>query len=146
MDAIIFIGLQASGKSTFYRERFFDKHVRISLDQLRTRYREQRILTACLETQQRFVVENTNPRIADRKKYIDVARKANYRVVGYYFRSQVSECLARNSGRNNRVPNVAILATAAKLELPSMAEGFDDLKYVRLGDSGFLIEDWKNEF
>jgi len=37
MEAVIFVGLQAAGKSTFYRERFFDTHVRINLDMLRTR-------------------------------------------------------------------------------------------------------------
>jgi hypothetical protein len=36
MHAILLIGLQASGKSTFFRERFSDTHVRINLDMLRT--------------------------------------------------------------------------------------------------------------
>lgn len=30
MEAVVFIGLQASGKSSFYKERFFSTHVRIS--------------------------------------------------------------------------------------------------------------------
>src|SRR4051812_8782542 len=37
MEAVILIGIQGSGKSTFYRERFFDTHVRVSLDLLKTR-------------------------------------------------------------------------------------------------------------
>ncbi|MCB9352743.1 MAG: ATP-binding protein, partial [Lewinellaceae bacterium] len=32
MEGILFIGIQASGKSTFYKERFFNSHLRISLD------------------------------------------------------------------------------------------------------------------
>ena len=48
MEAIVFVGIQASGKSTFYRERFFATHVRISLDLLRTRHREGRFLQTCL--------------------------------------------------------------------------------------------------
>lgn len=44
MDAVIFVGLQAAGKSTFYRERFFTTHLRISLDQLHTRHRERALL------------------------------------------------------------------------------------------------------
>ena len=36
MEAVLFVGLQASGKSTFYRERFFRTHVRINLDMLKT--------------------------------------------------------------------------------------------------------------
>ena len=41
VEAVIFVGLQGSGKSTFYRERFFDTHVRLSLDMLKTRHRER---------------------------------------------------------------------------------------------------------
>lgn len=48
MEAVIFVGAQGAGKSTFYSERFFDTHVRISLDVLKTRRREQLIFEACL--------------------------------------------------------------------------------------------------
>jgi predicted kinase len=41
MEAVIFVGIQASGKSTFYCQRFFATHMRISLDMLRTRRRER---------------------------------------------------------------------------------------------------------
>lgn len=50
MEAVLFIGVQASGKSTFYRERFFSSHVRINLDMLKTRHREKRLLEVCLDT------------------------------------------------------------------------------------------------
>lgn len=80
MEAIIFIGLQASGKSTFYKERFFSTHVRISMDLLRTRHRERRFLAACLETQQRFVIDNTNPTRVKRAGYIAAAREARFAV------------------------------------------------------------------
>jgi predicted kinase len=49
LEAILFIGMQASGKSTFFREHFFDTHVRINMDMLRTRNHEKLFLTACLE-------------------------------------------------------------------------------------------------
>jgi predicted kinase len=48
MEAILFTGIPASGKSTFYKERFFATHVRINLDMLKTRKREILILQACL--------------------------------------------------------------------------------------------------
>ncbi len=145
MEAVVFIGLQASGKSSFYTERFFSTHVRISLDLLRTRNRERQFLTACLETQQPFVIDNTNPSRDDRVKYIAVAKKAKYAVVGYYFRSKVDECLGRNQNRTEPVPEVGILSTAKKLQLPRIDEGFDSLRYVRLTDSGFVVEEWSDE-
>jgi predicted kinase len=71
MEAIIFVGLPGSGKSSFYKERFFNSHVRISLDLLKTRHRETRILDVCLETDQRFVIDNTNPTRAERSRFIE---------------------------------------------------------------------------
>jgi tRNA(His) guanylyltransferase len=44
MEAIILVGLQGSGKSSCYKDRFFCTHVRISLDLLKTRFREKRML------------------------------------------------------------------------------------------------------
>lgn len=145
MEAVVFIGLQGSGKSSFYKERFFSTHVRISLDLLRTRNRERQFLTVCLETKQPFVIDNTNPGRQDRAKYIEAAREAQYAVIGYYFRSKVDECLARNQERTEIVPMAGILSTARKLELPRLDEGFDNLRYVRLTESGFVVEEWTNE-
>jgi predicted kinase len=68
MQAIIFTGIQASGKSTFYRDQFFCSHLRINLDMLKTRHREKRIFETCLEVGQPFVVDNTNPTLEDRNK------------------------------------------------------------------------------
>ena len=145
VEAVLFIGLQASGKSSFFRERFFATHVRISLDLLRTRNRERRLLGVCLETQQPFVIDNTNPTREDRARYIAAAKSARFSVAGYYFRSQVSECLTRNQQRREPVPDVGILSTASKLERPALEEGFDHLRYVRLTESGFVVEEWNDE-
>lgn len=145
MEAVVFVGLQGSGKSSFFKERFFATHVRISLDLLRTRNREKRILQSCLDTKQKFVVDNTNPTCDERANYIDKSRDSGFRVIGYYFRSKVNDCLRRNEERVGRLPDVAILSTAKKLELPRLDEGFDELWYVRIGDNGFMVEEWDNE-
>lgn len=144
MEAIIFVGLPASGKSTFYKERFFDTHVRINLDMLRTRHREHLLLHTCIEMKQRFVVDNTNPTPVHRAGYIAQAKAAGFAVVGYYFDSSVSECIARNNMRVGaaRIPVVGIYATAKKLQVPALSEGFDVLYYVRIdGEGGFAVEE-----
>ncbi|HZC19556.1 MAG TPA: hypothetical protein VE225_07575, partial [Rubrobacteraceae bacterium] len=69
MEAVVFVGIQASGKTSFYRERFFDTHLRINLDMLKTRRREQIFLRACIEAGQPFVVDNTNPSARERARY-----------------------------------------------------------------------------
>ena len=149
MEMVIFVGLPGSGKSSFYKERFFNSHVRISLDLLKTRHREDRLLAVCLETDQRFVIDNTNPSKAERAKYIRAAQAARvrYKIIGCYFESKVEDCLRRNAQRQDvgRVPDVAILSAANRFELPTMDEGFDELQHVRLTDSGCSIGDWKDE-
>jgi predicted kinase len=69
ITAIVFCGLQGSGKSTYFARRFADTHVRLNLDMLRTRNREDVLLHACLAVQQPFVADNTNPTPPQRSRY-----------------------------------------------------------------------------
>ena len=72
------------------------------------------------------------------------AKAAGFAVVGYYFDASVSECIARNNMREGaaRIPVIGIYATAKKLQVPALAEGFDTLYYVRIeGGGGFVIEE-----
>ena len=71
MESVIFIGIQASGKTTFYKNHFFDTHIRISLDQLNTKNKQNRFLQACFDTQSKFVIDNTNPPRQEIKKSLD---------------------------------------------------------------------------
>ncbi len=82
MEAVIFIGIQATGKSTFFKARFVDTHVRINLDMLKTRHREDLLLDACIRAQISFVVDNTNVLARERAKYIALARPAGYEISG----------------------------------------------------------------
>ena len=138
MEAVIFTGIQASGKSTFYRERFFDTHVRVSLDLLKTRSREQAILRACLATRQPFVVDNTNPTAADRARYLAPAKAAGFRAVGYFFDTAPGDAIRRNRAREGgaAIPVPGILGTFKRLEEPTWAEGFDALFRVRIVEEG----------
>ena len=147
-EAIIFVGLQGAGKSTFYKERFFNTHLRVNLDMLRTRHRERILLRACIEMQSPFVVDNTNPTVADRAGYIALAKEAGYRVIGYSFATTPQECARRNAARAEaaRVPRGAIWGTHKRLQGPTLAEGFDTLYVVRPdGAGGFAIEEWPGE-
>ncbi len=141
MEAIILIGIQASGKTTFYRERFFHTHIRLNLDMLRTRNREHILLQACLAAQQPFVIDNTNVLAAERKVYIDAARRAGFRVVGYFFRTEARAAISRNAGRPGRqaIPIPGLLSTLKRLEPPSLEEGFDQLFTVEIGEAGEFV-------
>lgn len=143
-QAVIFIGIQASGKSTFY-EKYFPNCTHINLDTLRTRHQESLKLKECIDQKKDFVIDNTNVTIEDRKKYIDAAKAAGYRIIGYYFRSSVKESIERNEQRDRKVPRIAIAGTSNRLQLPSYEEGFDELHYVMIKDGSFVIENWEAE-
>ena len=70
MEAVLFMGIQGAGKSSYFRERFFSTHLRISMDLMKTRHREGRFLELCLESGMRFVVDNTNTTREERSRYI----------------------------------------------------------------------------
>jgi predicted kinase len=147
MECILFIGIQATGKSTFYKERFYASHLRINLDMLGTRHREKRLVELCLETGIPFVMDNTHPSRLDRERIIAMAKAKGVPIKGYYFSSRVADALERNRQRigKSRIPDIAILGTAGRLELPSPAEGFNELFYVSLTDNNFTVQEWKNE-
>ena len=140
MEAVIFCGIQGSGKTAFYRERFFDTHVRISLDMVRTRHRERVLLEACLEAGQPFVVDNTNSTVEERRRYLQPARAAGFRTVGYHFHARPREAIARNERRpgRQRIPVAGVLGTYKRLEPPRSSEGFDALFGVRIAPGGGL--------
>ena len=147
MEAIIFCGVQATGKSTFYKERFFDSHVRVSLDLLRTRHRENLFLHVCLESQQRFVVDNTNTTRAERVRYVTLAKATDYKVICYYFQSKIGDALKRNDQRigKAKIPITGVKGMFRRLELPTADEGFDQMYYVEITDTGFQVREWQNE-
>jgi len=147
MNMILFTGIQATGKSEFYKRNFYKTHIRINLDMLRTRNREKILIEACLTTKQSFVVDNTNLTRDERKRYIDEAKNAGFKVIGYYFKSSISEAIERNEQREGKekVPPVAIRGSHAKLELPSLAEGYNQLFYVYIDNENFITEEYTDE-
>ena len=140
------IGIPGSGKSTFC-QKYFLEYEHISLDVLHTRQRETTALQTALAARKNCVVDNTNVSVAERAKFIEAGKSAGYRIVGYYMRSKIDECLQRNATRSGkmRIPDAGVIGRAAQLELPKHAEGFDELHYVTITNDGFAISDWKED-
>jgi predicted kinase len=133
MDLIILMGLQASGKSTFYRTHFASTHEHVSKDLLRERKNKNKkqaeLLERAFQEQRSVVVDNTNATIQDRLALIDLGHRFGVKIIGYYFQPDVLSSRKRNIQPTvkERVPDVAIFVTAHKFTPPSYAEGFDSL-------------------
>ena len=132
-ELIVFVGVQAAGKSTYYRDHLAATHVHISKDLMgsaRDKETRQRTLIAeALQDGRSVVVDNTNATLYDRAPLIALGRAHGARVMAYYFEVPVRMAVARNQQREGkaRVPNVAIFATQKRLVPPSLEEGFDDV-------------------
>jgi predicted kinase len=141
MELVILVGLPGSGKTSFYRERFAATHVHVSKDLIRTNRRPQRrqeqIIEEALAAGRSVVVDNTNPRAADRSALIAAARRHGADVAGYFFPTEAADALRRNNAREGRerVPAVAIFTTRKRLEPPSYGEGFDRLFTVVMNEA-----------
>jgi predicted kinase len=142
MELVLFVGLQGSGKSSFYRQRLADTHALVSKDlwpHARGREaRQRRLIAEALAAGRPVAVDNTNPTAEGRAPLIALAKAHGARVVGYAFEARLEECLARNALRQGRarVPEVALYATRKVLQWPGLPEGFDALYRVRLLEEG----------
>lgn len=144
--AIIFIGIQGSGKSWYYHRFLSEGFEHINLDTLHTRNKERLAIENAISLGRNIVIDNTNPTKEDRQRYIPMLRAAGYRIKGYFFESRVQDSIRRNAQRTGkaRVPNAAIAATSNKLELPSKDEGFDELYFIaREGEYIMKRTEWR---
>jgi predicted kinase len=149
-EIVILVGLQASGKSSFYRQRFAQTHALVSKDAFpsaRNKARRQiREIASALVDGRSVVVDNTNVTVDDRAEIVSQARSAGARVVCFYFESKLADCLVRNVARSGaaRVPDVALRSMVSRLVVPSRTEGFDELWYVRTRvEGGFDVLAWE---
>ena len=144
-EMLIFIGIPASGKTSFYNYYYKNSYKHINLDTLKTRYQENLAIKEGLKYNDNFVIDNTNVTKRERAKYIAIGKENNYKIIGYYFKSSIPECIERNEKRENKIPRTAVANKFNNLEIPSLEEGFDELYYVSIADGEFKIECWNDD-
>ena len=136
LELIVFVGLPGAGKTTYYRANFAATHAHVSKDLLpnarRRDDRQERDIEAALASGKSVVVDNTNPSIDVRAPLIALGRRHGARIVAVYFETDVRTAIMRNRRREGkaRVPDVAIFATKKKLVVPTIEEGFDEVRVI----------------
>jgi predicted kinase len=136
MELIVFVGLQASGKSTYYRTHFAATHVQVSKDLMKNvrnrEERQRRMIESELAAGRSVVVDNTNATPVVRAALIEIGKRRGARVIACYFETTVRDSVSRNRTREGsaRVPDVALFAMARTLVPPTVAEGFDEVRVI----------------
>ncbi len=166
VELVILVGIQASGKSTFYSRHLADRYLHVSLDNWRgkssVRAKErQAILEGLAQAASPdsplhgVAIDNTNTTAVTRRRYFECAAEFRaaegtpVRVTAYFFDEPLSACLERNErrppdapvGTPYFVPPNVIRAYARQLQPPSYAEGFAEISRVVVGGDGqFAVE------
>lgn len=146
-EVAILIGLQASGKTTFYRTVLASTHVHVSKDAFpnarRRQARQLRLIGEALDAGLDVAVDNTNPSAEEWAPLIAAGRARGARIAGYWFPPDLTASTVRNAARDDktRVPDVGLYATVKRLRRPRPADGFDELSVVRFdGRGGFDVQ------
>ncbi|QGZ52406.1 AAA family ATPase [Streptomyces sp. QHH-9511] len=143
----VLVGLQASGKSTFYGQRLAGRYALISKDLFprsarRKQERQMRLVETALAEGRSVAVDNTNPSPEEWRPLVAAGHAHGATATAYWFPPDVAGSKRRNAARQGRerVPDVGIQATFTKLRRPSLADGFDAVYEVRFdGRGGFLV-------
>ncbi|MFD5267816.1 AAA family ATPase [Streptomyces sp. NPDC058335] len=147
VDVAVLVGLQASGKSTFYTRCLSDRYALVSKDLLprgakNRQQRQMRLVEDHLAAGRAVAVDNTNPSPQEWGPLVELAHARGATVTAYWFPPDVAGSLRRNAAREGRarVPDVGVLATLKRLRKPSPADGFDEVREVRFdGRGGFEV-------
>ena len=147
-EVILFIGPPASGKTTFYRKHLQPQgYVHINRDTLGS---WQKCVTECekaIELGKSVVIDNTNPDVDSRKRYLTVAEKHNIPTRCFLFTASVAHCKHNNRFRELKnvgnpvykaVNDIAFNAYSARYSQPDVNEGFTKIVQVN------FIPDFEN--
>jgi predicted kinase len=132
-EAVIFVGLQGAGKTTYFTQHFADTHVHISRDVQKTTERELALFRNCLDSGKSFVIDDINATRASRAKLVRESKAAGYVVNAYFFDTPTRTAIGRNNYRRDKkpIPVPAILRAAKTLESPTVEEGFDHVVTIK---------------
>ncbi|XP_066567814.1 bifunctional polynucleotide phosphatase/kinase isoform X1 [Amia ocellicauda] len=135
-EVIIAVGFPASGKSSFFQTNIIPQgYVYVNRDTLGT---WQHCVSACeraLKDGRSVAVDNTNPDLESRKRYIDVSRKLGVPCRCFLFSATLEQAKHNNRFREMRpsrtphapVNDMVFNSYKSKFVAPSLSEGFSQI-------------------
>ncbi len=124
-NLVVLVGIPGAGKTTITRA-LFSSHESVAMDKLpnRTRNAVDKMMMKLCATKKDIVVDAANIDRITRMRFVRFAKDYGYDVHALFIDTSLDAALARNEGRNRKVPEGAIRSYCSKLEVPTEAEGF----------------------
>eukprot|EP01133_Synstelium_polycarpum_P004341 gene4341-5068_t len=135
-EMVINVGYAASGKSTFSQKHFVPAGYEwVNRDTLATPAKCMKAAKEALAAGKSVVIDNTNPTVAARKEYIDIAKAAGVPVRCFQFLTSIELAQHMNYYRERtigvkHVPSIAYNIYKKNFKEPSLKEGFSEIKQV----------------
>ena len=134
-EMIISVGFPATGKTTFAKQYLLSKgYVHINRDLLKTQSACIRATRKALQSGHRVVIDNTNPSVAARSRYITVAREIGVPVRCFVFDAprplaEHLNCVRAylTKGQVKKIPAVAYHTFAKYFKEPELSEGIAEI-------------------
>ena len=140
-ELILLVGCQASGKSSFYREHLATKgYKHVSQDILKSKDKCLSSTEHLLTTGKSVVVDNTNPDVAARSCYIQLATKHNIPVRVFWLITSVDHCKHNNlfrqitdkSKSHQKIDDRVLNIYQSRFQEPKLEEGVKEIVKVRI--------------
>ena len=140
-ELILLVGCQASGKSSFYREHLATEgYKHVSQDILKSKEKCLSTTEHLLTTGKSVVVDNTNPDIASRSSYIQLATKRSVPVRVFWLVTSMEHCKHNNLYRqitdktksHQNIDDRVLNIYQNRFQEPKLGEGVKEVVKVRI--------------
>ena len=135
---VIMCGAPGSGKSTFCAN-YLPTHVRVNRDTLKTKQKCYKVAEQNMQQGKSVVIDNTNPTKQDRKYFIDLAKKYNYKLRCFQMLTQKDVCFHNDYQRvandqrkhlSGKAGSIPIHTFFKYKQAPGKDEGFEEVNKV----------------
>lgn len=133
-EVILMVGCPGSGKSFFSENFLVSKgYVRVNRDKLGSWQKCIKVMEEALSAGKKVVIDNTNPNIESRKKYIESAKKFNVQCRCFVMKIETAHAKHNNKFReltdksHLKISDIIINSYFKQFEEPTLEEGFTEI-------------------
>lgn len=129
---IILCGASGSGKSTLSKKLAEEQNLtRLSMDELKFFLHSDLLplVTESLESNKDIIVDALYTKLKWRKAILEATEKFDCKRTLIYVTTPLDECIRRNAGRENSLPDFVIEDIYNSIEPPTLDEGWDEILY-----------------